>query len=305
MKKFILKCCCFLLPFLIFGTYLEYGLSKYPNSYLVKKDDISQNLQNIEVLILGTSHALNGLNPRFFSQKTFNLANASQSIYYDKALLDLYIDKLPKLKTVILSVSYFSFWYQLESSPEDWRKYFYYQYLNIPNQSINNLEFKAWSSIVLYSPKKTLDIALQNFKVEENKLYYQGWNGTDTAIAEISMSDTKKRIDFHHVLMAEKNIVQNIQYINEIITKLRKKNIDIIIIRMPVYKTYYKQMLPKYSHINDSIIKTLTSQYKVFYYNYSQNHHFNRTDFHDSDHLSFIGAEKFSKVVDSLIIQQK
>ena len=305
MKKFILKGCCFLLPFLIFGIYLEYGLSKYPNSYMTKKNDISQNLQNIEVLILGTSHALNGLNPRFFSQKTFNLANASQSIYYDKALLDLYIDKLPKLKTVILSVSYFSFWYQLEGSTEDWRKYFYYQFFNIPNKSINELESKAWAKTILYSPKKTLDIALQNFKAEENKFYYQGWNGTDTTSMNISISDTKQRIDFHHSIMMEENIRQNTKYIHEITTKLQKNNIRVIIIYMPVYETYYEQMLPKYTNINDNIIRKLTSQYQISYYNYSKNHNYNRLDFHNSDHLSFIGAEKFSKLVDSLIIQTK
>ena len=69
-----------------------------------------------------------GVNPNFFSFYGFNLSNVSQSLYYDTRLTLNYIDKMPKLKVIIMSIGYFSFRYQLSKSSEAWREDYYYTY---------------------------------------------------------------------------------------------------------------------------------------------------------------------------------
>ncbi len=305
MKKFIFKSLCFLLPFLIIGVWLEYKFSKYPNIYSIKKEEITVQANDTEILILGPSHTMNALNPAFFSKKTYNFANWSQSLYYDKAILDFYINKLPKLKTVILPISYFSMWYQLEDEADKWRIYFFYKEFNIPNDKIHYLELKAWSKTMLYPQKKALDIVLSNFEHEKEKLYYQGWLGSDTTSYQFDTLNVKTTINRHNKIINEINLKQNITYLEEIITKLQQKNINIILIQTPFSEAYNNARLSKYVIKNDSIIKTITDKYKISYYDYSKLYVNNRLYLSNHDHLSFLGAEKFSRVIDSLVMQQK
>lgn|GEM_PF-7070047 len=59
-------------------------------------------------MILGNSHTEDAVSPAYFDLKTYNIVSSSQTVIYDKYLIDKYIKELPKLKYVFLNVDYHS-----------------------------------------------------------------------------------------------------------------------------------------------------------------------------------------------------
>jgi len=86
MKSFITKIAFFILPIFILLIGVELYFRNAPNAFIVKSNYLKENIGQIEVLILGSSHHQNGLNPKYFSKNTCNLANGSQDIKMDSAL---------------------------------------------------------------------------------------------------------------------------------------------------------------------------------------------------------------------------
>ena len=121
MKKFLFHLSKIILPILFFFLVLEIAIRKIPNDYQLKKDYLDKNAAEINTLILGSSHTFYGLNPEYFSKKTFNAAYVSQSLDLDYEILKKYDSKLKNLKTVIVPISYFSLFETLDTDVEKWR----------------------------------------------------------------------------------------------------------------------------------------------------------------------------------------
>ena len=107
MKKFILKTIFFLLPILVLAVIMEISLRAIPNDYKQKRNYMDSHSDEIEVLVLGSSHSLYGINPKYFSQKTYNMAYVSQSLDLDYKILEKYYNRFKNLKTIIVDISYF------------------------------------------------------------------------------------------------------------------------------------------------------------------------------------------------------
>ncbi len=99
----------------------------------------------------------------------------------------------------------------------------------------------------------------------------------------------------------ESTIDENVRFVKEIIDIAENRNIRLILITAPT-TIYYRNNFDK--HIIDlfyDIIKTICDDYKnVNYYDFS-NAEFNDDDFLNSDHLNYIGAKKFSKMLNSIL----
>src|SRR5690606_38546314 len=120
-----------LLPIILVWGATEVFYRSVENNYTYKNERIISEYKEIETLVFGDSHAFFGINPQYFSTKTFNIANVSQSLYFDELLLKKHIDSLPQLKTVILNISFFTLSVVDDSSEDRWRKYFYQQQMKL------------------------------------------------------------------------------------------------------------------------------------------------------------------------------
>ena len=121
MKKFLFHVSKIIIPIVLFFLVLEIAIRNIPNDYQLKKEYLDKNAEEINTLILGSSHTFYGVNPEYFSKKTFNAAYVSQSLDLDFEILNAYNSKLKKLKTVIIPISYFSLFETLETDIEKWR----------------------------------------------------------------------------------------------------------------------------------------------------------------------------------------
>jgi hypothetical protein len=309
MSKFFLKLLIFLLPLGLIFLYFEFKLRAIPNSYNIKKEYLIKNKNEIETIFLGGSHALNAFNPNYISSKSINLANASQSLYFDAKILKQQIDQLPKLKNVIFNISNCSYYYSMNESREKLRASAYKIFWGINNKPYNYFDLKNYSLATFFGPTRVVSIAKAGFKKiedEENgsKLLFNGFLESDTIKRDSRISDSlgKVKFNYHFSMIKEQNLNQNINALNEVLQILNTRKINIYFIYTPTYKTYYNNYNKSQFVKTDSIENILVQNFNSKVFNFSQDKRFVKDDFYDNDHLNKYGAAKFSKIMDSILL---
>lgn len=308
MKRLLIKATIFLIPLIIIAFIIEYSLGRIPNTYNVKRQSLESQLDSIQVLVVGSSQAIFGINPAYFSKKGFNLANTSQSLFYDKELILKYIDRMPQLKYVLINFSYFSLGTQVSDGIEPWRDAYYYQYWGIKYPETSWFEFKLYSKTFLYTPKNALLYASKLFKIDlSTNLATNGYQFRDTLnnYKEISDSLGLSRVKIHDNYYFVRNEDNNKATLEQIIREIKKRGVIPVIVTPPVYKTYATHCDKSRLKSNTLFIDSLCSKYGCRYFNYFEDTRFTIRDFSDNDHLNFVGAMKFTKILDSEIVNHK
>jgi len=306
MKLFIKKFVLFILPLAVLVLYLEVNLAGIPNSYNLKKENFEKQLSDIELLVVGSSHAYFGIDPALFSCKAYNMANVSQSFSYDARILEKYLPEMKRLKVVLVIVSYFSFGGQLADGPEYWRCYFYDRYFNIPPDEKGQstfLDLRKYSLIALYGGKDSFKYLLKGFKVNlADHLQPNGWYASTIPLGPINDEAGKKRVQILHATTSVDNYDRNFKRLDDLFSLLRRRGIEPVIITTPVYHTCYDNLDPARIRKMEELIQSLCTRYQVHYFNYLTDKRFVIEDYADNDHLNAQGAEKFSKILDKDIL---
>ncbi len=292
-----------MIPIFLGWGFVEYFYRTVPNNYTLKYKQINQNKSEIEVLIFGSSHALYGLNPKYFTQKTYNLSGISQTIYFDFLLFKEYIHQLPELKTVILCIEHTNL-SQVDNSSEDtFRKYYYKAFMDMNVPIIKKYDLTQYFLSVTRPLK---------FTINQIKKYHEtgtivniddnGWGN------DYPKSGSNVNIE-NAILRAQNNedglldFSTNTLRIQYIINLCKEKNINLLIVSMPQTKDYLLQLNQEKL---DKIIKTcknLETQnfHNVKYLNLFKDQRFSDSDFYDADHLNNEGAEKCSVIINEFV----
>lgn len=307
MRKSVLKLMIKLLILLVlilsFVFYTEVNLRNINNSYKLKKQLLESKLDSIEILVLGTSESLYGINPEYFNLYGFNLSEKAQSLHYDKELLLKYINKMPKLKYVIISISYFSLWYQLQHLNDN-LDYFYYHFWNFKPYNDKFFDLKKYSYIALYGTQYSQDAFRNNFKVSgitENIMS----NGYFSESNEMDLKQADKQVELliktHSLLMRDEVLDSNITTIEEMVKEIIISGKMPVFVTTPQHNTYLRKMdRNKYNQMKN-VIEGLCNKYKIKYFNYTEDTRFLNEDYFDPIHLNKRGAEKFTKILNSEI----
>jgi lysophospholipase L1-like esterase len=305
VKKALKLFLIYILPVILIISSFEYNLSKVKNSYNKKKSFLEESIVEYKVLVLGSSHALSGIDPSFFAKKAFNLANVSQSLYYDFQLFSKYLQETGNLKIVLISLDYFTLEYNLSRCPEYWRTFFYERVYGIPTESKEHqFDISRFSLIRLYAGENSLKYALKLFKVDLAETMRKNGFYHNFSYAKDLIKNGKERMDYHRKIMMETNIRANMEYLAKIIELSVANNVIPVIITLPVFHTYSDNIdVTKYQLMQENIDK-LCKRYKIQYYNYFYDGRFKVDDFGDSDHLNLKGAEKVSKIINFEILNQ-
>lgn len=307
VSKFVVRALLLLLPFILILYYFEVKLGKVQNSYNKKRKDFESQLDSIELLVLGASQTLYGINPSYFSCHSFNLSNFSQTFYYDTQLTLKHLDRLKKVKCVMISVSYFSFWSQLSDGVEKWREYYYYHFWDVPNANINYIDPKNYSLFWLYGPRTSLMYLMNDSNLDlSSHLDRNGWLKADTIANNQNISDElgKQRGEFHDQLRFDFRFDENFKILDSFLKACNKRDIKVVFITPPTLPTYYKYIDLEVNKRNEGAVSKLCKKYNCKYFNYFKDSRFESIDFIDNDHMSFVGAEKFSVALDKEIIRK-
>lgn len=296
MKLFLKKTALFALIILVALMAMELAVRAIPNDYAYKNAYLSQHAAKIELLSLGSSHGLQGIDPAYFSKKAFNDAHSSQSISYDYQIWNKFKHSLTNLEVLILPISYFSFFSDLSESVESWRIKNYAIYydlgpqpvkamLEVYNQTPYSIALMVFNAVL---GKTNLSIDTGGFPLKDPK-------PSDLVTSGIAAAARHTHEDAH-------NLEKNIAYLSSILDDCRAMGVDVVLITTPTTHHYHDLLDEgQLSLMYASLDALLAADDNLAYYDFLKDDRFVDADFHDADHLSRAGAEKLSRILNDLI----
>jgi len=304
MKKFVLRLIVFFIPVFAFIAVWENGLSRMQNSYSLKREQLEAQAQGIQVLVLGPSHALRGVDPDCFSMKGYNAAEIQQSLYYDTRITLKYLDKMTSLKVVLMDISYPSLWYQIYNGPEPFRDYFYDSYWNINYPGIKWYDIRKYSKILQYGNDSAWAYALRGFNDNLTRGYLNNGWAIRGKKGKINDSMGYARVKSQEKEMIQENFETNVNDITMLLNELNKRKIKLIFFTPPFTGCYTKFLDEKRWIIINKTLNELCVKYNSKWFDYHNDLRFSDSDFRDDTHLNKDGAIKFSKIIDEEILKK-
>ena len=292
----------FCLPILVLGCAMEFALRQIPNAYQVKSDYLEAHQNSIKTLLLGSSHILYGVNPEYLTEDALNYGHVSQTIDIDCDILHRYINNLEALETVVLRLSYTTLFEQLKHGDERWRIKDYELYTDINLDATLKQHFEMFTVKLKYN----LERMYTYYILSENLEYItaQGWSENIKHELTETIEEQGAAIAERHTINNDELYVENFKTLESIIQVCNEKGIRVILVSMPAYRSYVESLNHIQLERTIAVGEIMDLKYNnCIYFNYMDDKRFGRQDFLDADHLNRLGAEKFSKVLDSILIQ--
>ena len=288
MRRFYIAVILFMLPVFVFMGGAEYVVRQIPNDYKYKNDWLEHHAEEVKTLVLGSSHALDGINPDFLGKNAFNLAFPSQTLKYDHYLFFRWAHRFKTLKMVIFPISYFSFFF---SDMEQIRETYYSIYMDYPAPSID-LEMLCYgpytAKIGHYKEGRAIECQKNGWACRSlSDKDMANWNKDyiTASLIRKQTADSWKWID------------SNYSYLSEMASYCKNHGIRFVMVALPHTKRYNQHLDKKQLGKTLSLTSSLKQQYSLDFFDYREDCRFVDDDFIDQSHLSDVGAEKFTKIL--------
>ena len=318
MKLFFKKILLFISPLVIIVIMMDLYLANMNSLYKEKLNGLLEHANEIEILILGNSHATYAVDPSSFSDFTFNIANVGQSIYFDKELTLQNLKKLKNLKYVLISLDYHSLYFSNQIGE---RNIWSYYGNGIKHTSENYKKADISPFLFGYSPKVSLSLLkkmlFKKWKYKDHDYYinYDVENGvsiTDTMkngflsrngtnYQKFNDSSYLKRINHFNDIIRDSNEEGDVmKELELLILELKKKGVVPVLISHPTFPDYNKWLDIKNLDNNKMKIDMLCKKFDVQYFDFS-NCIKDMSYFFDPDHLNKEGAQEYSDTLNKII----
>lgn len=302
MFRFILKAVLFLVPILAVFAVIEIGTRLIPNDYSFKFAWMDQNAEDLEVLVLGNSHAYRGIDPEYLSLKAFNAANVSQTLDYDQLIFDFYRPRMKNLKCVVINISYQSLFNVLSESAENWREKNYWIYSDImvqPPAIKHRIELATGRTsdkikrLLRFATNNGTDVASAPF----------GFDGVDEVQSDLELEESAEAVVDRHTQSDFKNLSGHIERLKTIIDDCEQDGIRVLLVTLPVSAHYRSHISARQWDTTTQTCMMLSRDYgNVTYHSFFADDAFEQNDFKDVDHLNAAGAKKLTRMLDKLIL---
>lgn len=299
MRSFLKKTSLFLLPVLLAGAAMELLLSRIPNEYRTKNDALARDGGRIRTLVLGSSHTYFGVDPARLPPGAYNAAFVSQSLRYDSAILATRIDALPELKTVVIPISYFSLFFQLESGQAAALAKNYRLHLGIGPRPgpIERLQ------IVQSRLGNSLDRIRQHYLAGGTPpaCSPSGWGIPPTKGAADMAASGRIEADRHIGYVEQgrsRHLSENVRCIEGILRLCRNRNIRVLFATLPATDHYLSRLDSSiWREIRDTLTRVVADNPNARYVDHSRAPGFDDADYFDADHLDSSGAAKYTALL--------
>ncbi|MDC8004532.1 hypothetical protein POV27_10775 [Aureisphaera galaxeae] len=307
LRKFATYCLLFFIPVIGIYCIAEYLTLNIPSSFTSNVAYMEAEEYTFENMVLGSSQMQQAVNPEWIQSSTLNMASGDQHHDTDFKLLKGMEDRLPHLKTIIFEVSY-SHFEIAHNSKDFWKNNFYLKYYGINNFE-RGIYFKdklAYLSNPPFFSKKIIEYYVdgehkevynaQGFNTNSFHGQFQNLGHDEEKIAAMPRFkiNTEPNLDIFEV---------NTRLYFEMLDYLQEKGYNVVICKVPMYKTYHDRKHPGILHRRDSILNESLERYaNVTLFDLEQDTlNFEVHDFWNQSHLNPNGAEKYSRRLDSLL----
>ena len=303
MKKYIIKILMFVLPILFLAVIIEMSVRAIPNNYKFKKNFLNTHSNEINTLVLGHSQTLNGIDPKYFSNKCYNAAFSAQSLKYDLKVLEKHKDNLKNMKYLIIPVSYFSLYYQLETGISSYLVKNYELYLEVNKIQKFRDKYEILSININDNIKR-----LKSYYIKKKNPISCDENGWEVNKKSSDLEKTGIKALGRHNEYIEygrvNHLADNVSYLNNIIEICDDLGAQVIFITPPSFRSYTDNINKEYLNETLTILNGLSeSNQNCSYINLFQDSIFIESDYSDVNHLNKFGAKKFSILIDKYIME--
>ncbi len=300
--RFLKYCLAFFIPLVIVYTILEVLVLNIPINYKVFGNYLNTHAQEIQVMALGSSQMKCGFNPALSDVSAINLASTSQHHNEDFQILKGTIARLPKLKTVVMEVSYNHL--ELPHHSKDyWKNSIYLKYYGV-----NAFERPTWTKdkLIYLSNPRFYSLKLKDYyfyKTDESLLNKYGFdtNNFEGAFKKLNYDETKIAHHKFKIITREDLGIfkENTAYLFGMLDFMKNEGLNVIICTVPLYKTYLNKRNPNVVRRRDSVLSVILKKYDnvVLLNKETDTVHFKIKDFLNENHLNPDGAKKFTALV--------
>lgn len=297
MRLFIKNILIFSITIIIIIVSSEVYVESLPNPAKDKHKWMTEHSEEVETIVLGSSHTYYGIRPDLLGKNAYSLALVSQCYRYDAYLLKHY--NMPKLKNVIIPFSYFSLWEDIDLQDEmsfEATRYRIYMDCDIHSRigeygfeftHIDSFKEKLKS---IYTPSKMSWDKYgwgTNYTLESRN---ENWDNGELRAKNNTYPDNYEYVSL------------NISFLKEIIEFCRSKNVNIIVITTPVTNSFLANESSLQKEVNTKELQSILKTYpSVRYVNYENDSSFISYDFYDADHLNTNGATKLTSKLSEIL----
>jgi hypothetical protein len=249
---------------------------------------------NLDIIIIGSSHAYRGFDPRLFKERgysSFNMGSTAQSPMNSYYLLKYY---LPKVKPKAILLELYPVVFAIDG---------YESTLDL----LSNLSFSwelmemSWSTGNLHAIVNCLQklvgdhkypVEKFNQKTIENDTYIPGGYVETSMVREVSRKETGREI----------RVLENqLNYFSKILELAKNYNITVVGVIQPLPDDYLRSIVNFKAVVNN--LRQIATKYKVDIYDFNGIVNLDpRLDYEDRDHLNKSGVLKFNKaLIDKLV----
>jgi hypothetical protein len=303
MTKFIFTIVLFFLPLIIVVTAIEVFIRTNANTFNLKAKHLSE-CKDLKILILGSSHNQNALNPEFLGDDVANAAYGSQDLHIDFLITEKAFLENKKPDVIVAEIAYHTL---LRENPKNyWRAGLYECFYDIDFNNGNKLgKYILTSSNLKFFQQYMLEKLLKpgssdvvnKFGFIENdfKGIFMNRNYDSAKI----FIDASKRLNSRVSQLANIDVIKrNLSYLKKIDSLCQQNNTKLILVTPPVYGSHLQLHNARYVKLRDNAVDELKSKNPLLiWYNYESSNSFKVTDFKNDDHLNSNGAKKFTSII--------
>lgn len=305
MRQFLIKSVWFLLPPLAIFAAVEIYISLYPSAVRTKAQFVRQAGDPIEVLILGSSHLDQAINPEWLSMPTANLAYGGQGLVLDRLIYDRYIDELPRLRLLVIGLTYPSL--EAEGRSRPWRNTMYWRY-----HGINNFERRRSAAdwfLFLSNPGFYWEWLKNQWLESGNQRRPNRWgfehrmDGPFASLAhdEAAIEQWAEQQKYGwHPEMNDAAYAHNRTLLKNWIVDARSRGLEVVILNTPAHQTYRDRMLDAKVERRQAFVRELLQRYPGIHdLDFEADPVFDARHFVDESHLNWEGARIFTSLLDA------
>ena len=296
----MLKIGVLLISLLITCLIIEYLLRQIPNDYKLKQSFLTKNSDQIEVLFLGGSHTLHGINPELVSMNSFNASHNSQSLEYDLAILKKYTHHWSNLKFIAVTVSYPSLFSDLKSDPEAWRAKNYIIYYGIRLSGKLKYYAEIMNGLLWTNLNRIKEYYLYGAdNVDCNEL---GWAAYDNPGIITDLEQSGLEAVIRHTIPDDRCFEMMVGVLDSIIEFASDEEVNLLLITPPAYGSYTENVNKlQWEMTRNALIEADRRHDHCLYLDLMDDSRFTDSDFYDGDHLNQIGAARLTLLIDSIL----
>ena len=258
---------------------------------------MEQYAEGLETIILGNSYAMHGIIPDSLGENSFNLAFGGNTLVYDHFLFFKWSMRYNKLKTVIHSLNYKTFYEGSYGVAEE--------------DDIQETTYKVQMGCQRHSDFSIYNLESRHFKVVSEKLKrkitgeydytedYHGWQpgpAFSKALMPMFERENKKYAKIETVPSYEQAVV-NEKLIEDEAEWCNRHGVRYVLITPPHWKSFVSLLSRPQIDKNHEIIYRLQQRYSIIYLDYLEDKRFIESDFGDGTHLTVNGAMKYSAIL--------